>query len=378
MRAAFKNVGSSAVNLLVSFLTWIDIQPMGHDLSTPCFNSKCEFESESHETIKSFRRRNWAPKARGMLSDEEIPILLRRSYVKHGYRPLNRPLCYYFGSAFSWHNELINFWTHLIPLIGLYVFYILPELASERPRAIVLFAHIGVSCLFLCSAVTHLMHSRSPIDHIFWLLIDFSGIAMFSLSVGSNSLLMSFFYVPTLAAIILLQYLSTCGFFVLRPFWKTRHLIRIMSCGAVAFWIYIPLYDRYLVGGLVQAFALGNGSSIYQAIENDISLVIHNRGFQWLLLAAFFMGVNFPESCAPGRFDLIGYGHQLFHLCITCVTWCVCETAHVDCAIRTSGPPGLWNDPMIKPLLYVLCTALLTAFVSVTVFLNEARKKKLH
>jgi hypothetical protein len=64
---------------------------------------------------------------------------------------------------------------------------------------------------------------------------------------SENSPLFTSFYIPTLTGVVLTQYLSTCGFFVLRPFWKTRHLIRIVTCGTLALWIYVPLYDRYLV-----------------------------------------------------------------------------------------------------------------------------------
>jgi hypothetical protein len=146
------------------------------------------------------------------------------------------------------------------------------------------------------------MHSRSQLDHVFWLLIDFSGIALFSLSVGTtrficrpdNSVIFTSFYVPTLCAVILIQNLTTSGLFVIYPFWKIRHQLRIFTCGMVAFWIYIPLYDRYL-----------------NPVDSDISIVIHNRGFQWLLLSGIFMASNFPECCFPGRFDLVGYGHQV-------------------------------------------------------------------
>ncbi|KAI6230192.1 hypothetical protein M3Y99_01086200 [Aphelenchoides fujianensis] len=284
---------------------------MGHEFSTSFLRaSKCELETTDHrhETIHAFRRRSWAPKSPpDMLHELDVPVLLRRSYVRHGYRPLHRSLRYYVSSAFTWHNELVNFWTHFVPLIGLYLFY----------------------------------HSRSPLDHVFWLLVDFSGIALFSLSVGvtrfacraENSPLFTSIYVPGLASIILLQYLTTCGFFVIWPFWKTRHAIRILSCGAVAFWIYLPLYDRYLASAWEQLMA-------FPASSSDASLALHNRGFHFLLAAGFFMGANFPECCAPGRFDLVGYGHQLFHLCITYVTWCVCETVNLDCAQRLDGRAG--------------------------------------
>ncbi|CAD5224797.1 unnamed protein product [Bursaphelenchus okinawaensis] len=293
------------------------------------------------EDVRSFRS---SPK---MLHDMEIPVLLRRNYIKTGYRPLNKELKYYVKSAFSWHNELVNIWTHALPLIGLYLFYILPELMHDRPRAVVIFAYSGVSSVLFCSALTHLMHSRSPTDHIFWLLVDFSGIAVFSLAIGVqrflsrpyNSILFTTFYVPTLTGVVLLQYLTTSGFFVLRPLWKARHSIRILCCGFLNFWIYIPLLDRYVAGE---------------------DMTMHTKALQWMMLSGVFMGAHFPECCAPGCFDLVGYGHQLFHICITMVTWCLCDSAHMDTPRRTDGPKGIWGDPLTKSLTCVMLLAVLT------------------
>ncbi|CAD5231745.1 unnamed protein product [Bursaphelenchus xylophilus] len=298
-----------------------------------------------------------------MLHDMDVPPLLRRNYIKTGYRPLNRELQYYVKSAFSWHNEVINIWTHAIPLILLYLFYILPELTYDRPRATVLFTYFGVASVFFCSAMTHLMHSRSPLDHIFWLLVDFSGIGVFSLAIGVqrflsrpyNSMLFTTFYIPTLTGVVLLQYLTTSGFFVLRPLWKTRHTIRIVCCAIVVFWIYIPLLGRYW--------------------EGHEDMTVHTRALQWLVLSGIFMGAHFPECCAPGCFDLVGYGHQLFHICIMLVTWCLCESAHKDCVRRTTGELGIWGDSLTKPLIGVMILACLTCAITTIALVYQAKSQ---
>lgn len=56
------------------------------------------------------------------------------------------------------------------------------------------------------------------------------------------------------------------------------------------------------------------------------------------------------------------------------VTWCVCETAHLDCAGRTEGAAGLAADPLFRPLSLVLGAALLTCALSVSVFMQYARR----
>ncbi|KHJ77920.1 hypothetical protein OESDEN_22460 [Oesophagostomum dentatum] len=119
-----------------------------------------------------------------MLSHTEIPQLLKRNHIVKGYRPLYQPVHYYYISAFRTHNELINVWTHFVPAVCLIFFYIIPEIHSPTPRLPVLVLYTGVGVLLLGSTLAHLLHSRSPHDHIFWFLVDFSGIAMFGCSIG--------------------------------------------------------------------------------------------------------------------------------------------------------------------------------------------------
>ncbi|KHJ79960.1 hypothetical protein OESDEN_20375, partial [Oesophagostomum dentatum] len=78
----------------------------------------------------------------------------------------------------------INVWTHFVPAVCLIFFYIIPEIHSPTPRLPVLVLYTGVGVLLLGSTLAHLLHSRSPHDHIFWFLVDFSGIAMFGCSIG--------------------------------------------------------------------------------------------------------------------------------------------------------------------------------------------------
>uniref|UniRef100_A0A8R1HHR9 Uncharacterized protein n=1 Tax=Caenorhabditis japonica TaxID=281687 RepID=A0A8R1HHR9_CAEJA len=119
-----------------------------------------------------------------LLRDEQVPLLLKRKHVVSGYRPLNQPTLFYVKSAFSPHNEVFNFWTHLLPAIILFFAYFVPELMSPLPRVPVLILQVGILLLLIASSSAHLMHSRSELDHVFWFLIDFSGIALFGITIG--------------------------------------------------------------------------------------------------------------------------------------------------------------------------------------------------
>ncbi|CAJ0589419.1 unnamed protein product [Cylicocyclus nassatus] len=267
-----------------------------------------------------------------MLTHTEIPQLLKRHHIVKGYRPLYQPVHYYYISAFRPHNELINIWTHLVPAICLIVFYLIPEVKSPTRRLPVLVLYTGIGVLLFASAMAHLLHSRSTHDHIFWFLIDFTGIALFGCSIGLQryscskdmSMLMTVGYVPGLLLVVLvLQFLSASYMFVCRPDYKWRLEIRMLTCLLLAAWASVPLLSRYM----------GENVTV------DESLYLHTNALNWLLLSGVFMGAKVPERFAPGLFDIFGYGHQLFHLCITMVAWNLCDAAHYDCA------PAPWTSP---------------------------------
>jgi len=91
-----------------------------------------------------------------LVPSHEIPPLMRRAHVIHGYRPTDQPRLYYLKSAFQLHNELVNVWTHAVPFTLLQLFYLLPEVFThQRWPVLVLYSGIGV--LLAASALTHLM-----------------------------------------------------------------------------------------------------------------------------------------------------------------------------------------------------------------------------
>ncbi|TKR87965.1 hypothetical protein L596_012284 [Steinernema carpocapsae] len=297
-----------------------------------------------------------------MLRSSEVPTLLRRTHIHKGYRPLHRSPQYYVFSAFDCHNELINVWTHLLPLAVLYTSYIQPEVFSAAPRVPVLILYFGVAVLFVGSSLAHLFHSRSPTDHFFWFLIDFSGIAIFSVCIGVQRYacstwdfpLYTYGYLPSLIIVAMLgQYLTTCYFFVQKPFWKPREHIRFVSCAFLAVWLFIPLLNRYF----------------WPSDIPDPSRDWHTRAFQWLIVSGLFMGGGIPERFAPGLFDYVGYGHQIFHMCILMVTWYLCDTANVDCPMWNAEKPPY----QVLPLLATLIVTVGIIFSTVKILMKIAR-----
>ncbi|PAV86108.1 hypothetical protein WR25_24432 isoform A [Diploscapter pachys] len=294
-----------------------------------------------------------------MLSHHDVPHLLKRSHVVSGYRPLHQPRHFYIRSAFRAHNEVMNVWTHFVPAILLFIFYLYPEWLSDRPRPAVLLLHVGIILLLFASSMAHLMHSRSEMDHIFWFLVDFGGIALFGIAIGAQryscaermETFIHLTYLPLLMLIVLgLQFFSSSYLFVFLPLWKRRLELRMLSCLVLAFWLNIPLMNPNA--------------------EEDVSLRLHSRSFQWLLISGIFMGAQVPERFAPGVFDIFGYGHQLFHLCVNMVAWNLADAADLDCSADWH-----WTPRLVASLVTFVTSILFIAFI-IHQMVKTASKRK--
>uniref|UniRef100_A0A914X328 Uncharacterized protein n=2 Tax=Plectus sambesii TaxID=2011161 RepID=A0A914X328_9BILA len=268
-----------------------------------------------------------------MLPADQVPDILKRKHIAGGYRPPHQSWSYYLKSVFLPHNEVVNVWTHLLPVFCFFYGYLWPELQIRPLNLPLVGLFSGIIALMLGSTLAHLLHSRSKIDHIFWFLIDFVGIAFFGIGIGvqryscathSLGFTLDYTFLPLhLAICLILQFFSNSYLFVCHTDWAPRLHLRIVSSLVLAVWLYVPLYPRYYAS---------------DQLEEDVGLLRHNRAGQWLLLAGLFMGANIPERWAPGKFDLFGYGHQLFHICVNMVAWNLCEAAKIDCGLQqTSG-----------------------------------------
>ena len=90
---------------------------------------------------------------------------------------------------------------------------------------------------------------------------------------------------------------------------------RLPTSLLAALFLYVPLLSRYALNA-----------------ADDAGLPAHSRAFYWLLASGIFMGGHIPERFARGAFDLIGYGHQIFHVCVTYVAHNLLIAANADLA----------------------------------------------
>ncbi|KAG9344764.1 hypothetical protein JZ751_010451 [Albula glossodonta] len=257
------------------------------------------------------------PSPRGTVWASDVPSLFREPYILTGYRPTGQDWRCYLLSLFQRHNESLNVWTHLlaVPIV-------------------------------LLSVAAHLLQSHSELAHYTLFFVDYVGVSVYQYGCA----LAYYFYCSEYAwresgvgALFLpgaafLGWLSCAGccfakFRYRRPYPPRRKVCQLIPTGLA-----------YLL---------------------DISPVAH-RLVAFFMLAAFFFSCPVPERFFPGRCDIVGHGHQIFHLFLSLCTFCQLEALFEDYlarrrdVVQVHGEVRLLVACAIFPVL-VLCSAMTAA-----------------
>lgn len=315
------------------------------------------------------------PSPQGTVSAKDVPILFREPYIHAGYRPTGQPLVCYLLSLFQVHNESLNVWSHLLTGVAVLLRFLLRLHSWERPlglAALPLCLYLASALTYLgCSAAAHLLQSHSELAHYRLFFLDYVGVSVYQYGCA----LAHYFYSSEpawrasgvgplfLPAAIFLGWLTcaSCCFAKLRyqrPYPLRRKLFQL-----------VPTSLAYLLDISPVAHRLANGS------PGDPALALHALQICFFLLAALFFSCPVPECFFPGRCDIVGHGHQIFHLFLALCTLIQQEALFRDFQARrwtleqVHGRDRLLLACVSFPTL-VLCSAL-----TACVMCWHARKK---
>ncbi|EJU05643.1 Hly-III related protein [Dacryopinax primogenitus] len=237
------------------------------------------------------------------------------AYVKSGYRRVTGDVQACIHSVFGYlHNESMNIHTHLW---GLFTFIILlltvyiplsPHHATVIWIDVVGFVIYLLSAIFClgCSTTFHTLSCHSKEVSKRCHMLDYIGIVV--LTVGS--------YYPTV------YYGFYCD-----PWPQVGYTIAITIAGGFA--MYVVLAPRYaspsyrwarttvfLVLGLCAVIPVTHALS-----ASGYYRIKYEMGLDWLLasgamyvIGALIYAGRVPERLAPGKFDIFGTSHQIFHV----------------------------------------------------------------
>ncbi|XP_023201295.1 membrane progestin receptor alpha-B-like [Xiphophorus maculatus] len=308
-----------------------------------------------------------APSMPGTVTDSEVPAYFRERYVSTGYRPLEQSWRYYFLSLFQRHNETINVWTHLLAFLLLLVK--LRQLADmvdfvndhhSWPLLILVLSSLTYSGF---SVLAHLLGGKSELCHYLFYFLDYVGVAQYQY----GSAVVHFYYavdetmhrsmrglfMPTATILSCLSCLGCCyGKYCnhTRPCW-VRKVCQVVPSALAYMWDSSPVAKRLLLWS-----------------NDDLAVAYHFGQVAFFLSCSFFFTFPLLERYLPGRCDFVGQSHQVFHVLLSCCTFCQIHASYLDYVHRGQLYLRLHesDDAALFVGLYVLTLvgcALITAFM---------------
>lgn len=286
-----------------------------------------------------------------LLNCEDVLDIFVEPFIRKGFRLPNQPYSYYIRSLFSFHNETLSIWIHLIGILILLLNNVkhLIEISSELNRNVLwiylIYNNIGACVMLFCSVQAHLFHSRTLSDHLRSFYIDYLGINFYGFTSGmilrrfSHSNSMNEYLYSIILSLISMCSLSMacyCKTFYRRPY-PFSH--RIVQCSGV-----LILY-------------------LYQIIPvfQNFSLIGRGMNWHWIELISFILsGLIFvgkiPERFSPGSFDLFGQSHHSFHLTIFFMAYSQSNAVFYDMHSidRTSVEKFLFGDIFYSFFIFIL------------------------
>ncbi|KAH7017929.1 hemolysin-III channel protein-like protein Izh2 [Macrophomina phaseolina] len=262
------------------------------------------------------RRPPQRPPAAGplLLDRSRLPHWMRSdAYILSAYRiPQNsfRACC---RSLFYLHNETVNIWSHLsVGTVFLALaarLALLPAAATVRAedRLALLTYLLGAASCCMLSASYHCINCHSERVSAYCLKLDYLGIVF---NITSTSLSSTHFGLHDQDTALASLYAKL-----------------LLGCGLATFWVTLdPTFDgstaaKFRSAVFIALCACGFAPIAHAALSPRLSLsgfaiecILGSSAF-YLIGTALYVS-HFPESRWPGRFDIFGASHQIFHVCV--------------------------------------------------------------
>jgi adiponectin receptor len=262
-----------------------------------------------------------------LLTWDELPHWLRDNhYIQSGYRPPSYHVLKSLRSAFAVHNETVNIQTHLLGGVSFVLFAVfcttlsLPKFLNIARLSIPLeplipFLLGAIACLF-CSATFHSTSNVSPRVAQIGNQLDYLGIVCLITGSFVASIRLSFHCEPfylNFYTVLITTLGTACAVATMLPRFRTP--------------AWRPIRAAMFVGlGLTAVFPMGHGWWMWGWAELDRRIGGVQMVLEGLLYTsgAGLYAARWPERQWPGKVDLLGTSHQIFHVLVVTAAWCHC------------------------------------------------------
>jgi len=234
-------------------------------------------------------------------------------YILNGYRPDGLPIRACIRSLFSLHNETWNVWSHIF---GSLVFVYLAFETWQRYVAtssqwiamdifmFVLFFFCTILC-FCCSSAYHLLNCHSKWICELLLRFDYMGVIM---HIGGN-MIIGHYYFWQCENTWLRIYLS-----IIPPLYAAGTILPMFDCFMQAKHRNLRMVLFLLVGVCCVLPVIHWGVISSGQLNVAVFVRAMVRTLSCYFGAMFFYMTHIPERFSPGKFDLFGCSHQIWHM----------------------------------------------------------------
>ncbi|XP_067844349.1 membrane progestin receptor beta-like [Heptranchias perlo] len=272
------------------------------------------------------------PSIPSTVRESDVPKLFREPYIHSGYRPVEQDWKYYLFSLFQQHNEALNVWTHLLAaLVLLLRFWAFLETASPFPTSYGLplcFFVFACMTYLSCSVLAHLFQSKSELAHYSFYFLDYVGVGAYQY----GSALAHYYYCSEpewyqvvqpffLPGAALLGWLSCMGCCFSKLHFQRPYPIRRKVCQVVPAALAYALDISPIVHRIANCWAVGCA---------DDAIWYHTFQIVLFVVASCFFSYPMPEKYFPGSCDIVGHGHQIFHVFLALCTLAQLEAVLLD------------------------------------------------
>lgn len=221
------------------------------------------------------------------------------------------------------NNESVNIYTHFVSALAYFVLLLfftdlmlIPSFPSTTMTdyIIINFYLLGAFLCLMCSSCFHCFKQHSESHSDVWSKVDYMGIiGLISCSVISL-LYYGFFdhvFYFKLFAVVTVVLAFCCSVCVLSEKFNTKNMrpLRASFFIAFAFSSVIPIFTGGVKFGAEEVF-------------HRVQLRFVGWEALFYLSGAIIYGYRIPETIAPGKFDIFGSSHQIFHVLVVAGSVC--------------------------------------------------------
>ena len=255
-----------------------------------------------------------AKNGRELIPYQSLPVLWRNNdFITTGYRFIPKDQWHnLILSAFRVHNETGNIHTHLSGLLLVsFLFWLTGSVDSDTTTTadrwmMIMYLLAAAKCL-LCSISWHVMAGCADIQ---WFMcfacIDYTGISWLVAASLETLVFNGFYCQPGLIAIYTIGVIAIGIAMSVLP-WSA--------------WFNDPSYRSIRIAMFIGMACMGFVPFVHGAVLHGFGPMVRFYGPVVPSLLSYIAGVvvyglRWPERLAPGKFDIVGHSHQLWHLAI--------------------------------------------------------------